>query len=279
MSSSTPQLIANRANAQRSTGPRTENGRVRASANATRHGLLSGKLLLEDEDPAEFDMLLSELQTALRPFGAVELGLVERVAVAMWRQRRLVQAETAALFLARQPKQIASGVSSELGLSHRAELNEEHLAPFDADHAQWIQKILDEIDTLEQIEPNSLPKTAPLVFAQLKCDAEEGGDDVGVYLKGYENGLTGYVGELAMWCREELCKTERRPHVVMLVEKLRAKRLVLPPEGLELFARYQTTLDNQLYKALKALREAQDWRLQTLDSMANAGVEPEGAAP
>ena len=32
------------------------------------------------------------------------------------------------------------------------------------------------------------------------------------------------------------------------------------PTQTELLTRYQTTLDNDLYKALKALREAQSWR-------------------
>ncbi len=45
----------------------------------------------------------------------------------------------------------------------------------------------------------------------------------------------------------------------------RQRRLVLQPELLELFARYQTTLDNQLIRLLKALREAQTWRLETLE--------------
>ena len=40
---------------------------------------------------------------------------------------------------------------------------------------------------------------------------------------------------------------------------------MLPTDVLEVLARYQTTLDNQLYKALRALREAQEWRLKTLD--------------
>ena len=44
-----------------------------------------------------------------------------------------------------------------------------------------------------------------------------------------------------------------------------AKRLELPSDTLELLARYQTTLDNQLFKLLKALREAQEWRLKTID--------------
>ena len=50
-----------------------------------------------------------------------------------------------------------------------------------------------------------------------------------------------------------------------LAEHVRAKRLVLPKDTLELLSRYQTTLDNQLYKALRALRDAQDWRLKTIE--------------
>ena len=45
---------------------------------------------------------------------------------------------------------------------------------------------------------------------------------------------------------------------------MRAKRLVLPNDTLEIISRYQTTLDNQLFKTLKALRDAQEWRLETL---------------
>jgi hypothetical protein len=52
-----------------------------------------------------------------------------------------------------------------------------------------------------------------------------------------------------------------------LIEKQRIREvslLVMESQALptqtELLTRYQTTLDNDLYKALKALREAQSWR-------------------
>jgi hypothetical protein len=54
---------------------------------------------------------------------------------------------------------------------------------------------------------------------------------------------------------------------------VRAQRLILTDDTLEVFSRYQTTLDNQLYKALKALREAQEWRLKTMD--ATGGLDAE----
>ena len=56
-------------------------------------------------------------------------------------------------------------------------------------------------------------------------------------------------------------------HYESLIRKQRiyeVSRLVLQSQALpsktDLLARYQTTLDNDLYKALKALREAQAWR-------------------
>jgi len=262
------QLTANRENAKNSTGPKSKNGQAVACQNATQHGLFSSQLLLEGEDPAEFQELLADLQATLRPVGAVELGLVERIAVTVWRQRRLVRAETATLHLARQPQKIASGVSSELGLGFGAELKEDDLAPYDADEADWCEKVLEEIEALEEldfeIEFKTLPKAVPLLFAQLKSDAEDDGD-IEAYLKDYDKGLSGYASDIARWCREELRKAEKRPHVLALADQLRAKRLVLPPEALELFTRYQTTLDNQLYKALRAFRDTQEWRLKTLD--------------
>ena len=96
------QLVANQNNAGLSTGPRTDTGKAVSSGNATRHGIFSAQLILQDEEPEEFQALVAALQVDLRPVGAIELTLVERIAVNIWRQRRLVQAETAKLELARQ---------------------------------------------------------------------------------------------------------------------------------------------------------------------------------
>ena len=62
MSTTEHRLAANRANALHSTGPVTAGGKATASRNATRHGLLSGKLFLEDEDPSEFQIMFGDLE-------------------------------------------------------------------------------------------------------------------------------------------------------------------------------------------------------------------------
>jgi len=41
------------------------------------------------------------------------------------------------------------------------------------------------------------------------------------------------------------------------------RKLRIPWGRLDLLSKYQASLDNQLYKALKALREAREWRVQS----------------
>ena len=274
MSTTEQRLAANRANALKSTGPRSAEGKIEAKKNATRHGLLSTRLLLDDECPSEFQSLLVELHAALGPVGFMELALVERLAVALWRQRRLVTAETAAIGLGRRTRWISGGVTSEMGLGYGSELKEEDLQPFDPDQLAWCKTIIAEVQKLEQIDPASLSQLAPSIFEQLKSDADEDRESIESFLASHKDGITGFVAELLTWCHERLKEAEQRPRVLALAEQVKAKRLVLPDEALEVFSRYQTTLDNQLYKALRALREAQEWRFKTLDEAAGAGAEP-----
>lgn len=265
MSTTEQRIAANRANAQLSTGPTTFEGKAVASLNAQRHGLLSARLFLDDEDPAEFQELCADLCHSLNPVGAMEAALVERIAVTLWRQRRLVQAETASLILARQPKKIAAGVSSELGPGFGAELKPEDLAPFDAQREQWCRTVLAEVEALRTLDLAEIENSAPLVWQQLCSDAAEDHQTVPQFIADHKGGPDGFIAELLRWCREHLRHAEARPHILALAQQVRAKRLVLPADALELSARYQTTLDNQLYKALRALREAQEWRLKTLE--------------
>lgn len=83
------QIAANRANAKKSTGPRTASGKARSSRNGTRHGLLAATVVLEGEDRSRFYELLKGLIDAHQPVGYSEMLLIENMAVARWRQMRL----------------------------------------------------------------------------------------------------------------------------------------------------------------------------------------------
>ena len=101
------QIKANHANAKKSTGPRTVEGKARVRLNAIKHGLRAEQVVVLDgptaEDPAEFDSLLSGMLHDCKPAGALERVLVERLAVSYWRLRRAYRFEARAIERANEP--------------------------------------------------------------------------------------------------------------------------------------------------------------------------------
>jgi hypothetical protein len=91
---SAAQVVANIENATHSTGPRTEDGKARASQNAIKHGLTSNKcLLLPDEDEAEFREFSSQLKYTYAPGNSVEAELVDDIVSIQWRRKRAASLE------------------------------------------------------------------------------------------------------------------------------------------------------------------------------------------
>jgi hypothetical protein len=80
---------ANRINAQRSSGPRTELGKSRSKMNALKHGLSAKKIVIGDEDPRDFEALRAALEQDFQPETALELELVGQLAGLLWRLRRV----------------------------------------------------------------------------------------------------------------------------------------------------------------------------------------------
>jgi hypothetical protein len=95
---STPlQNEANRRNSRLSKGPKTAAGKARSATNALKHGLLSGGVLLPDEDEEAFFELSMGLSEDLKPVGKLELLLVERIIDLCWRLQRARKFEAAIL--------------------------------------------------------------------------------------------------------------------------------------------------------------------------------------
>ena len=139
------QINANRNNARKSTGPRTEEGKSRASKNALKHGLLARDTVMPGEDPADFDRQLSALEADIQPANSLEFELVRQIADAQWRMRRLTRLETGFLAAAvddqrrhlekRRPDELRPGYDGETLLLGSAMLDRTqafvHLARYD----------------------------------------------------------------------------------------------------------------------------------------------------
>jgi len=93
---STAQVVANRSNAQKSTGPRTPEGKAVAAQNAVKHGLLAKEVVIKGEDPGEFEFYRDQMLAELAPAGQMESMLAHRIVGLSWRLRRAERLQAAA---------------------------------------------------------------------------------------------------------------------------------------------------------------------------------------
>jgi len=91
------QLEANRRNALKSTGPRTENGKHASRRNALRHGFTAETVIEPLEDPEEYRRFETAIVAEYLPQTPAERELVHRLASLFWRLRRATSIETGLL--------------------------------------------------------------------------------------------------------------------------------------------------------------------------------------
>jgi len=91
------QMLANRRNAQKSTGPRTSEGKSAISQNAVKHGLLVRHDVISSESQADFDLYRQQLLAELAPVSPMESMLAERIVTLSWRLKRVCRIQNQAI--------------------------------------------------------------------------------------------------------------------------------------------------------------------------------------
>jgi hypothetical protein len=91
------QIEANRHNALKSTGPKTEDGKQRSRRNAFRHGFTAETIIEPLENRDEYRAFEAAILTEYLPQTPVEQELVRRLASLFWRLRRATSIETGLL--------------------------------------------------------------------------------------------------------------------------------------------------------------------------------------
>ena len=117
------QISANRLNARRSTGPRSQNGKLRSRQNAIRHGLSAETVIGVLEDPCDYAVFEAAIIADYAPRSMVEHELVVRLASLLWRLRRATSIETGLLEIQgeiqRGRNNAAETMPSEISIVHR----------------------------------------------------------------------------------------------------------------------------------------------------------------
>lgn len=122
------QIDANRLNAQKSTGPRTEAGKEQVRRNALKHGLRAETIrVLPHEDSAEFARKFNLLCDEFRPRTEGEMLLVENATALAWKITRADRYET--FHLSRRVSEAAATVADG---GPQEIFEEASLASFDA---------------------------------------------------------------------------------------------------------------------------------------------------
>ena len=82
------QIIANKRNAGKSTGPRTNKGKNAISQNALKHGLYTRQAVISSENKEEFCLYRDWMIAELAPAGPMESMLAQRIVSLSWRLKR-----------------------------------------------------------------------------------------------------------------------------------------------------------------------------------------------
>jgi hypothetical protein len=83
------QIKANKANAQRSRGPRTPEGKTRSARNATSHGLSAADVIVFPGEEQAFTDLRDSLAKDLRPAGVHQREIFDQLVYHAWNRRRV----------------------------------------------------------------------------------------------------------------------------------------------------------------------------------------------
>jgi hypothetical protein len=91
------QINANRKNAQRSTGPRTPEGKASAAQNSIKHGLSARHAVIASESHAEFATHRDNWLAELAPESLTESLLASRIITLSWRLKRVERVQNQAI--------------------------------------------------------------------------------------------------------------------------------------------------------------------------------------
>ena len=109
------QMEANKLNSEKSTGPKTEEGKAVSRYNAMKHGLLSEQVLMKGEDGDALLELEKKMRSELKPATEIEFLLVDKIASNFWRLKRALSFEDGEVICS----QLLTG--SSMGLMHDAD--------------------------------------------------------------------------------------------------------------------------------------------------------------
>lgn len=273
------QTSANQNNAQLSTGPKTARGKAVIAKNALKHGILAQEAVIEiseiREDRNELDRLRQEYSDYLQPVGPIEKMLVDKIVTTYWRLRRSIWSENGEVI-----KELGHiRMKSFLKLAKKSVNFENN--PYSHDfrteklmNSIFAKKAIELLENLKKgIESEGkLHEEEIKIYSTLKNSLKDS-DGVKIFIffnevasgrvenELPERGKTGLlycinkdldIAKVAYDTAEELEEHNLKSEV--LIKSMPSQQVT------DRISRYETMLDNQLYKAINELTKLQTLR-------------------
>lgn len=262
------QIKANRKNARKSTGPKSQEGKNKVAKNAISHGVFADTPLLPHENEEEFGALCENIAQVFPPTDAYAAGLVERIIMCIWRQRRLRSAEAAKLNISSMPESYVNEINVALHIPYNKLLTATDIGEAQEANYQYFLSIQEEFKKINiKVVPEHLDefkKLTPNAYKQLELaagDTEHSWDD---FIKDHQlviQTLTKIKQNVNKWLKD----SEHMHAGYEVAQHMKMAKLVPMGSNLDFLSKYQTQLDTDLYRAIDAYKRHVDWREKNIE--------------
>ena len=261
-------IKANRQNAKRSTGPISIQGKLKVSQNAITHGIFAASPLLPNENAEEFKNLCQGIAEVYPAVDAIAAGLVERIILAIWRQKRLRIAEAAKLQISMTPEIMAEEISDLLRLPYSMRINAEAISQEQEDAYNYWKKVVKEFDRLNiKAAPSNLAQVstgAPNVYYQLKQHALKSVASYDIFMKSPDK-IIASLESIKKQAEDIVANNEIKHTAYTIAEQMKLAKLIPDSKSVDFLSKYQVQLDTDFYRAVDAYKKHIAWRAENLE--------------
>lgn len=267
-SPSKAQIKANRQNAKRSTGPASPTGKLKVSQNAITHGIFAANPLLAHENAKEFEALCLSVADVYPPVDAIAASLVERIILAIWRQKRLRIAEAAKLAISTSPEMMIREINDLLDLSFSQRLDANSISEAQEQTFVYCTQLLAEFEELDiQALPANLSRVfdkIPKIYGRLKKDLQDYDTTVDVFMASPEKMIES-VEKTKEFASKFLLDNEINHRAYNIAQQMKLAKLIPDGKSVDFLSKYQVQLDTDLYRAIEAFKKHMTWRAENLE--------------
>lgn len=239
-----------------------------SSKNAITYGIFSTSPLLPSESAEEFEALKKDIQMVFPPIDAMAAGLVERIVLAILRQRRLRVAEAAKLKISITPEILAEEISDSLRLQSARRLNAKCISKEQEDSYKYWVEVMSELETINiPAAPGNtaqLSIQAPKTFSHLKQDALKDVSSYDAFMKTPAKIIQSL--ENTKKYAEDFVKVNTIKHTAYgIAQEMKVAKLIPDGSNLAILSKYQVQLDTDLYRAIEVYKKHVAWRSEVLE--------------